>query len=287
MKFSVVTPCRNAGELITVTARSITGQILSDGDTLEYIIIDGASTDGTLDSARKAFVDQENVSLRVVSEPDTGMYDALSKGLSLASGDVVSYLNAGDYYLPFTLATIGTAMRESKAKWLSGRKGHVNHDGMLLSTHLPQRYRPQLLHSGFYGTRGRLGFLQQEVMFWTSGLNQSIPFDRLRSYRLAGDFLIWTTFSQIEKLTVVDAIIGGHRRHKGQLSEDIDGYRKEMSQIQIAPRVRDYLMAILDTASIYLPERLQRRYMRRELLTWRQYTPHIERVFRDGGKLRA
>src|SRR4051812_31871209 len=98
MKFTIVTACRNAAAYIEETVRSVLAQpIFTSGRcALEYLVCDGASTDGTLEALSR----YEAPGLKVVSEPDGGFYDALAKGLQRASGDYVAYLNAGDYFHP-------------------------------------------------------------------------------------------------------------------------------------------------------------------------------------------
>ncbi len=89
MKISVITPCLNRRDLIAETVESVLAQNYPD---FEHWIIDGGSTDGTLDLLR-------NYShLKVVSEPDRGVYDALNKGLHLASGEIIALLNSDDLF---------------------------------------------------------------------------------------------------------------------------------------------------------------------------------------------
>jgi glycosyltransferase involved in cell wall biosynthesis len=89
-KISIITVSLNAKEGITRTADSIQSQIFKN---FEWIVIDGGSTDGTLDILKqyKADIDQ------FISEPDNGIYDAMNKGIELASGDYCLFLNAGDF----------------------------------------------------------------------------------------------------------------------------------------------------------------------------------------------
>lgn len=91
MKISVVTVCYNAVGLIEGTIRSVTGQTYPD---VEYIVIDGASTDGTTDIIRRY---SDRISYWI-SEPDKGIYDAMNKGIAAASGDYVIFMNAGDRF---------------------------------------------------------------------------------------------------------------------------------------------------------------------------------------------
>ncbi len=88
-KFSIVTVTYNAGEALEDTIQSIITQTYRN---VEYIIVDGASTDNTMHIINRY---REHINT-VVSEPDKGLYDAMNKGLALATGDYVSFLNAGD-----------------------------------------------------------------------------------------------------------------------------------------------------------------------------------------------
>ncbi len=90
-KISIVTVCYNAVETIEETILSVINQSYINK---EYIIIDGKSTDGTLDIVSKYAKD---ISM-IVSEPDKGIYDAMNKGLKHATGDWISFINAGDKY---------------------------------------------------------------------------------------------------------------------------------------------------------------------------------------------
>lgn len=94
MKISIITVCYNSATTIDSTLRSVTSQDYPD---IEYIIVDGGSTDGTLDIIKR----YQNVSI-LVSEPDKGIYDAMNKGIRLATGDVIGTLNADDFYIDNT-----------------------------------------------------------------------------------------------------------------------------------------------------------------------------------------
>ena len=89
--FSIVTVCYNAEHTIH---RSISSVISQKYKNVEYIIIDGGSTDGTLNIINQ-FADQIAI---IKSEPDNGIYDAMNKGIKLASGDIIGLLNADDYF---------------------------------------------------------------------------------------------------------------------------------------------------------------------------------------------
>ena len=88
-KFSIITVTYNAGKVLEDTIQSVVFQTYRN---VEYIIVDGGSTDNTLDVVHKY---QERIS-KVISEPDKGLYDAMNKGIRMATGDYLCFLNAGD-----------------------------------------------------------------------------------------------------------------------------------------------------------------------------------------------
>src|SRR5690348_5923041 len=95
-RVSVVTPCLNPGDRLVRCLDSVAGQTYRD---LEHIIVDGGSTDGTIELARSH-------GLRVISEPDRGQTDALNKGFALATGDYLGWLNADDWLVPEALERV-------------------------------------------------------------------------------------------------------------------------------------------------------------------------------------
>jgi hypothetical protein len=95
---TVITPSFNQAEFIEETIRSV---LLQGYPTLEYIVVDGGSTDGTV-----KILQRYEPWLRWISERDAGQADAINKGLRLASGDVLSYLNSDDLYLPGGITAI-------------------------------------------------------------------------------------------------------------------------------------------------------------------------------------
>ena len=90
MKISIITVCYNAEDTIGDTIQSVLSQDYKD---VEYIIVDGKSTDRTLE-----IIQSINNGIKLISEKDQGMYDAMNKGINIASGDVIGILNADDIY---------------------------------------------------------------------------------------------------------------------------------------------------------------------------------------------
>ncbi|MDE6861026.1 MAG: glycosyltransferase [Duncaniella sp.] len=105
--FSIITVAYNAQETIPATLKSVQEQ---NCKLYEYIVIDGASVDNTVDIVRQSGIDN----LKLISEPDKGIYDAMNKGLGIATGDYVIFLNAGDsFHSTNTLQTIADAIMDN------------------------------------------------------------------------------------------------------------------------------------------------------------------------------
>lgn len=105
MKISVVTVAYNSEEGIGRTIESVLGQAYHD---IEYLIIDGKSSDRTVEIAEgyRRTLEARGIAYRIISEPDGGIYDAMNKGIRLAEGDVIGLLNSEDTYEPETLETV-------------------------------------------------------------------------------------------------------------------------------------------------------------------------------------
>lgn len=97
IKVSVITVCRNSEFVIRKTIESVLHQTY---DYVEYIIIDGQSKDDTVNIALfyNDLFEERGYSYRIISEPDHGIYDAMNKGISMATGEIVGLINSGDWY---------------------------------------------------------------------------------------------------------------------------------------------------------------------------------------------
>ncbi len=101
-QLTVITVCRNVLDELMTTVESVLRQKAKDSISIEHVVVDGASTDGTPE-----WLAQQLAAGRIecyVSEPDCGIYDAMNKGINLARGEVLAFLNAGDWYLDADLA---------------------------------------------------------------------------------------------------------------------------------------------------------------------------------------
>lgn len=250
MKFSVVTPCLNSEKFIEETINSILNQsvLINNLAELEYIIVDGGSTDNTL-KIIKSFTPKKNIKIIVLSEKDNGMFDALSKGLQISTGDIVSYLNAGDLYNLNALSIVSKILsKDKKTNWITGNKYIYNLDSEIIKSTIPYKYRNNLIQAGVYGRY--LPFIQQESVFWRSKLNNYIDYEKLRNLKLSGDYFLWVTFSKYEKLKIVQTHLGGFKIHPGQLSSTINSigmsYREEMKTYVKKLTIKDIINIIQD-----------------------------------------
>lgn len=91
MKVSIITVCYNSAETIEDAIKSVLGQSYLN---IEYIVVDGGSTDGTL----KILENYKDKIAKIISEKDNGIYDAMNKGVTVATGDIIGILNSDDFY---------------------------------------------------------------------------------------------------------------------------------------------------------------------------------------------
>ena len=122
MKISIITIAWNSAETIEATIQSVISQTHED---VEYIIIDGSSADGTMNIVRK----HKAGITKVVSEPDKGIYDAMNKGIELASGDIIGILNSDDFYSDETvLSAVNDAFENNNTDALYADLIYVDRD---------------------------------------------------------------------------------------------------------------------------------------------------------------
>ncbi|MBM3435328.1 MAG: glycosyltransferase [Bacteroidetes bacterium] len=121
MKVSIVTVCYNSAKTIRDTIHSVINQVYPD---IEYIIIDGCSNDGTIDIVKS----YGNKISAFISEPDNGIYDAMNKGICIATGDIVGILNSDDFYInQHVISNIVNLFKKSNADTLFADLVYVKH----------------------------------------------------------------------------------------------------------------------------------------------------------------
>lgn len=126
--FSIITVCYNSAKTIERTIQSVLDQSY---DSWEYIIVDGKSTDNTLEIVN-AYAKKEN-RIRVISEPDHGIYDAMNKGIKMAQGTLIGMVNSDDYYEKDALQNIQEAYKGTDYEIVYGMQRNWSIDGRIMS----------------------------------------------------------------------------------------------------------------------------------------------------------
>lgn len=194
-KISVITPSFNQGKFIERTIRSVLRQ---QYPRLEHIIIDGGSTDNTVEVIRS----YEPELAYWVSEPDRGQSQAINKGLSVATGEVLCWLNSDDFYLPNTLRTVGRMLsRGSDCYAIAGHCLKVYESG-----------EPPVLLEGRFENRRRLlefwkGYqMHQPAIFWRREVFEKVGVLN-EELHLIMDFDYWARIAEHFDFVTVNQIL--------------------------------------------------------------------------------
>jgi glycosyltransferase involved in cell wall biosynthesis len=212
---ALVTPVFNSAHYVEHTIRSVLDQGYPN---LKYFIIDGGSTDGTLDIIRK----YENRISGWVSEPDRGMYDALNKGFAQSSSEIMGWISATDVLQSRGLFVVGSVFRTfPSVEWITGVPTVVDETGMTVEVQrLPHWSRTRVL-------LGANRHIQQESTFWRRSLWERAGGQIDDSHGLAGDFDLWMRFFRHARLHPVNGLIGAWRLHEDSLGwSNVTGYNK-------------------------------------------------------------
>lgn len=225
-KITIVTPTYNSEKYLEKCILSIKNQKY---DNYEHIIVDGGSTDGTLDIIKKY---EGTYPMKWISEPDEGMYDAINKGFRMADGDIYAWLNSDDFYFPWTFYVVANVFQNKGIKWLTGIPSNTRQFGICDITYqlpnLPTVYCTPLIRKGVYDGR-TMYFVQQESCFWSSELWKQTGGIEVK-YKMAGDYFLWKKFAQKARLYTIQCNLASFRVHGKQKSGDIDAYYREVGR---------------------------------------------------------
>ena len=215
MKLSIVTPSFNGLRFLPAAASSILTQT---GDfELEWIVVDGGSTDGTVEFLR-GLCDPR---VRWASEPDRGQSHAINKGLSLATGDVVGWLNTDDLYSPGAFAEVARAFQSSPdARWLIARYEVVDESGRAIRPAVV-RYKERSLRRYAYRALLRENFVSQPAVFWRRDFGQSIgPLDESLHWTM--DYDLWLRMGRVTDPLFLDRVLARFRLHPASKTGKVD-----------------------------------------------------------------
>jgi glycosyltransferase involved in cell wall biosynthesis len=186
MKISIITVCYNSAATIEKTIRSVGAQTYKN---IEYIIVDGNSKDGTLDIIQK----HEDKITKWISEPDKGLYDAMNKGIAMATGDIVGILNSDDTFHSNTVLEVIAAFHTNNT--IDASVGTIlqhKENGKVVRVYSSKYWTPEKLKIGFMPPHPSI-FFKKEL------------FDTLGFYELGfiigADYELITRFFLKEKIS--------------------------------------------------------------------------------------
>lgn len=220
-KISIITPNYNGGGYLEETILSVLSQKY---ENLEYIIIDGGSTDNSLEIIKK----YESKLTYWVSEPDKGLYDAVQKGFDKSTGEIMAWINSDDLYHPKSFSVVSEIFSKfNRVKWLQGCPTSFDENGRIISTGPFKRWSKLDYYLGDFK------WIQQESAFWHRSLWNKSGGTIDTKLKYAGDLDLWLRFFRYEQLFVTTAILAGFRlRASNQLSLDhLDEYVLEAEKV--------------------------------------------------------
>ena len=246
-RITIVTPNFNQAPFLEQTIRSVLDQ---NYPNLEYIIIDGGSTDESVDIIKK----YESKLNYWVSEKDMGIYDAIRKGFAKSSGEIMGWINSDDVLHANSLFVLARCFSNPKVNWVQGLNTTIDINGHVIQTCRPFNTSiydfmtfKYLQGDGFkpYGT------IQQESTYWRRELYNKVEGLDL-SYKYAGDFKLFMKFFEVEKLFLVDSLIGAFRKRSDQVSAV-----KSNEYIEETKKAVQETLIRLDKRSVNLVHRLR------------------------------
>ena len=215
---SIITPSFNQGEFIEDTICSILDQ---DYPNIQLIIIDGGSSDGTIEILKKY-----SNSIEFISEPDNGQVDAILKGFKMARGEIITWLNSDDVYIfKDTLSKVFSFFQtDPQIDIISGSTVLIDSENKFLQVYraFPKfNYKQLLIYD----------FIRQPATFFKSYLLKNNDNDLDRNLHCAFDYDLWLRLSVNHKLCMVRDVLAGIRRHSEMKTIRLASLMDEESEI--------------------------------------------------------
>ncbi|MDB4159590.1 glycosyltransferase [Flavobacteriaceae bacterium] len=200
LKISIITISFNSGGTIQKTLDSVFNQSYNN---IEHIIIDGGSSDNTL-----AICNTFSHISKLISEPDKGVYDAFNKGLKLATGEIIGFLNSDDtFYNENSIQSIVDAFSNNETDIVYGNLDYVNEEGKVIRNWISKPYKKGLVKKAWMPAHPSF-YCKKEVYERLGAYNDS--------FKIAGDFELCLRFLEINNIPsfylnkkVVKMLVGG------------------------------------------------------------------------------
>ena len=200
MKVSIITISFNAMVTIEKTLLSVANQSY---ENIEHIIVDGNSKDNTIDICKS----YSHIS-KILSEPDKGVYDAFNKGIKLATGDVIGFLNADDtFYNENSIQDIVDAFSNNETDIVYGNLDYVNEEGKVIRNWISKPYEKGLVKKAWMPAHPSF-YCKKKVYDRLGGYNES--------FKIAGDFELCLRFLEVNQVSslylnkkLIKMLVGG------------------------------------------------------------------------------
>jgi len=199
---TIITPCLNMESFIARTIESVLSQ---DYPNVEYILLDGGSTDRTAEVIRE-FVAKNPGRMRLIVEPDGGVAEALEKGLALANGEIFAYINADDTYFPGALRTaVHWLESQPQVAGVYGNAYWIDNDDRRIDSYPTQPFDKETLGHSCYICQPAC-FLRTTILREVGGFNTD--------YQVAFDYELWLRLAQNHELMKIEALLANSRMHR-------------------------------------------------------------------------
>jgi len=198
-KVSIVTPSFNQGHFIEETIRSV---LLQNYPNLEYIIIDGGSTDESVEIIRK----YEPWLTHWVSAKDEGQSDAINTGFARSTGTILAWLNSDDSYCKGALHIVASRLENNKASWLIGATDVVDESGKIV-----MRYDPLPLSFSTFSSWSHR-YVHQQAIFWNSLMADQVG-GVARNLHFIMDYDLWFRMLSVAEPQLTEYALARYRHH--------------------------------------------------------------------------